>query len=73
VENQPEIALDPDRNPLANAPEFLNDATLSVSNRRIDGTQQKGISQADAGERLSEDAGLQCVDIGDDVGQLRHE
>jgi len=72
VKYQPKIILYANRDALANASEFADDATFDIRKRRLRGSQEESALQPDAFEWLTDDAWFQCGDIGCDVGQFWH-
>ena len=73
VENEPEVLIDADGDALANAAQLADGAALEVLKRRVHGAKEKRTREADANERLVEDAGFERGDIGGDVGEFRHD
>ena len=73
VENEPEVLIDADGNALADAAQLADGAALEVLKRRVHGAKEKRTREADANERLAEDAGFERGDIGGDVGEFRHD
>jgi len=72
MKDQPEIVIHADRNALAYASQFADDATFRVGKRRLGGSQEESALQAYTFEGLADYSGFQCGDIGSDVGQFWH-
>ena len=72
MEHQPDIALDSDRDSFADTADFANCAAFRVGDGWLRGAEQKGVGDADAFERLPEDARLERVRVGENVRQFRH-
>src|ERR1700692_2563183 len=67
VEHQPEIALNSDGNTFADAAQFTNSAAFDIGDRRFNGLKQEWAGKPYMLERLTDDTGFECVDVGDDV------
>ena len=72
VQDQPEVALEAERDALAEAQDFGCRTALESRKRRRDAAQQKGAAAPDPGQGLAEDPRLQRLDVVVDVGQLGH-
>jgi hypothetical protein len=72
MQNQPELALDSDRDTFADAAQFAHDFALDIGQRRLGGTQQKGSANPHADQRLPDDASFEGAEIGADVGKFGH-
>jgi hypothetical protein len=68
VKNQPKIILDANCNALAQAPQFADNVTFHDRKRRSRGSQEKGACQPYPLEWLTDNAWLECVDIGGNIG-----
>ena len=64
VQDQPKIILYADCNALAYTPQFADDVTFRVRNRRLRGAQEEGAGQAYAVEWLTDDARFERGDVG---------
>jgi hypothetical protein len=72
VQDEKEIPLERQDDPLAEAVHAGDPPTFSVSERWDDGSQEKWASQANFLQRLSENAPLEAFDVDRDVWKLRH-
>jgi hypothetical protein len=72
MKNQPQTALDPDRNAFADSPKLLNGASFNVCQWRLGGSQQESARQTHAFERLTDYAGFKRANVGDNIWQFRH-
>ncbi len=73
MEDEPEVVLEPDRNPLADTLEGDHATVVGVLEAGFHGTQQKRVIEPALEELVPHDPGLQGLQIQRDVGQLRHE
>ncbi len=73
VEHQPQVAFHPDRDALADAPQFAHRTALRTGERRLHCAQQERARNAHLLQLLSQDARLERADISGDVRQLRHD
>src|SRR6266849_5810311 len=64
VQHQPEIALNSNRDSLADSPQFAHDAAFHVRNRGVRGSKQKGAGNSCSLDRLRDDARFECSDVG---------
>ena len=71
VKHEPEVVVEADGDALADAAQ-LADVRPSTSATAAGRAQQKGAGDANMLERLADDALFERVDVGGDVGQLRH-
>ncbi len=72
MKNEPEVAFHADGDAFADAAEFADGVAFGFGERRLGGAEQKRAREADALERLAEDARLQGGEVGGDVGEFRH-
>jgi len=72
VQDEKEIALQPDDDALAEATEPRDAPARGRRERRIDGAEQEGIREAHALQTRAGDARFERFDVDDDVGQLGH-
>ena len=73
VENEPEVAIDPDGDALADAAQFAHSAALEVLERGLHGSKEKRAREANAFEELVEDTHLECGEVGGDIREFRHD
>jgi hypothetical protein len=73
VQDQPQIVLEADRDPLAEAAQPADLLALRRGDRRLHGAQQERARQTHTLKRLILDALLQRLDVEGDVGQLGHD
>ena len=73
VENEPEVAIDPDGDTLADAAQFAHSATLQVLERGLHGSKEKRAREADAFEGLVEDTHFERGQVGGDIREFRHD
>lgn len=67
MEDEPEVAVETDRDALAEAVDVSHHTTLTGGNRRVGGTHQEQRANRDTLERMAEDARTQRFDIDGDV------
>ena len=72
VDHQPQLAIQPDRDPLADPPQLLNDTAFRIANRRLRRPQQEGAADPHMFERLTNDARGARIEISGDIWQFRH-
>src|SRR4051812_25369566 len=72
VQHGPEVVVYADGDTFANAANSPHGVTFESIGGRIYGTQQERAGDADAFERLADDAGFESFDIDRDVRQLGH-
>ena len=73
VENEPEVAIDPDGDALADAAQSAHSAALEVLERRLHGSKEKRAREADTFEGLVEDTHFERGEVGGDIGEFRHD
>ena len=67
VQHQPEIAFHSNRDPLADAPQFSDEPSLHIRNRRLYGAQQKRARQSHMLDPLPDDAWFKRGDVRGDI------
>ena len=72
MQDEPEVALEPERDALAEAAAPAHAPAVYRGDRRVDRAQEEGADQTRALERLILDAPLQRLDVERNVGQLGH-
>lgn len=72
VKNEPDIAFQADGDAFADAAEFADDEAMGIGEWRLGGAEKKRGGDSNADERLREDAGFKCGEVGGDVGEFRH-
>jgi hypothetical protein len=72
VQHKPEVAIDSNRNALADSAQFAGDAALHTSNWRLCGSQQKRAREPHSNKRLPDDARFECSDVHSDIRQFGH-
>jgi hypothetical protein len=67
VKYQPQVAIYPNCDALADSSQFAYYPALNVRNRRLCGSKQKGACQSHFLQRLSNDSFSESADIGFDI------
>jgi hypothetical protein len=72
VQDEPEVAIDADGNPLADPAQGDDGAAFNTGKRRVNGAQQKHARQPHPLQRLTENARFDRRDVSGNVRQLWH-
>ncbi len=72
MKHQPEIAIDPQDNALADSPQFAHHVVLDTGQRRLRGAQQERARQPHPLQRLADDACFKRAEISRNIGQFGH-
>jgi hypothetical protein len=70
VDDQKEIAIEDEHNPLADAAHAANDLTVDDVEGRVDGAEDEGAVQREPLEPASDDMARQRVEVDDNVGKF---
>ena len=72
VEDQPEMVIEAEGDALADAAELVDGTSFGGGERWLDGAEEERAGEADALKSTADYARFERVDVGGDVGELRH-
>ncbi len=72
VEDEPEVVVEADGDALADAAHLTDVAAFDIGDGWLYGSEQERAGDADVFERLADDARSERVNVGGDIGELRH-
>ncbi len=72
MKNEPEIAVEAEGDAFADAAEFADGEAVDGGDGRLRGAEKEQAGDADAVERLVEDAWFEGGEVGGDVGEFGH-
>jgi hypothetical protein len=71
MQDKKKIRVEREDDTLADAADAVDRPAVNGGDRRVDRPEDEWADQVEAFETLADDAGLQCVDVDNDVGKLR--